>query len=154
LPTTLTGGTTRPLPPDGKWAYLSRDEVATDIFAPFGVASVEFAWWLIPLAAVTWMIAVGAMGRSAAIGITLLILAAGTTIAAVAYCNGFPTISQVAGYFWVVAAVGAWFTASARMMRAAFGRNVLVPGRSPRCLREVQDIEPMEEPGVTTRQYL
>jgi succinate-acetate transporter protein len=69
---------------------------------------------------------------SAALFTVLFLLAAGSTLAAIAYLAAASTVLTVAGYVLVAAAIAAWYTAGALMINATFRRDVLPLGHLDR----------------------
>src|SRR5262249_42691517 len=94
---------------------------------PPGV-SPELSFWFIALAAITWMGAAVATTENAALTITLVVLAAASTIRAIAEGLGVHGLALLAGWLFLIAAVGEWYTATAMMFEETFGREVLPIG--------------------------
>jgi succinate-acetate transporter protein len=129
------------------WAYKARDALATAMHGMWGAfwmsygllyflfatgtitpptgAFVELGFWFIVLAAITWMGAWAATAVSIPLTGVLGILAAGSTVMAIAQLIGSPVLTIIAGWVFIVSAVLAWYTASAMMLDSVFGREVL-----------------------------
>lgn len=160
----------------GMWAYRARDVLATAIHGTwgafwmgYGVLWALFAtgsltaptgqfpglgFWFIVLAMITWVGAVAALAESAGLSAFLSTLGLGSILAAVAYLTGSSDTLTVAGYVLVIAAVLAWYVASAMLLASTYGRTILplgrysraenVPGGRPAGIVEL----PYGEPGV------
>jgi len=83
----------------------------------------ELAAWFVPLATVTWAGAVAATARDAILAALLFSLAIGSTIACCvfAYGSGVGTGMKVAAYFWLLAALLAWWRTTVYLIEEAFG---------------------------------
>jgi succinate-acetate transporter protein len=96
--------------------------------APQG-RSPELSVWFVALAAITWMGAVAATRtEDLALTTTLVLLAAGATIQAIAKGLDVHGLWLLGGWVFVVGAVCAWYTATAMMFEHMFGR-VMLPAR-------------------------
>jgi succinate-acetate transporter protein len=148
----------------GMWAYRARDGLATAMHGVWGAfwlafgldqllvatgtlpavttpLDPAFGFWFIPLAAITGMGAVAALARNVGLFAVLAPLATGSGFAAAGWIGGYAWCLTVAGWLFVFAAGFAFYTASAMMLAASYGRTVLptgelevaatVPGRSP-----------------------
>lgn len=153
------------------WAFKARDGVATAVhgmwgafWMAFGVLTLilmsgrvpqpssyffpELGYWFIVLAAITWVCAGAAAAENKALVTTLVFLAAGSTIAAIALLVGSDGLVILAGYLFIICAIAAWYTASALMLNEAFGREVWALGRSAQA-REMPPVTAgIGEPGV------
>jgi succinate-acetate transporter protein len=132
----------------GMWAYRARDAVATAMHGMWGafwlaygllfllVATgnvhtgrtfdTAFGMWFVPLAAITLSGAAGVLLEgNLAVTAVLGTLAVGAVLAAIGLMRGTVGIQHAAGWVFVVAAVLAWYTATAMMLKAAAGRTVL-----------------------------
>jgi succinate-acetate transporter protein len=161
----------------GMWAYRARDAVATamhgmwgSFWLAYGVLNLLFAaktlteptptfdelgFWFIALGAITAVgaIAVYLEGNPALMAV-LGTLALGCACAAIAYMTAGTGWDKIAGYVFIVAAVLAFYVASAMMLAAAAGRVVIplgkvsaaanTPGRRPQRAIELE----WGEPGV------
>jgi succinate-acetate transporter protein len=132
----------------GMWAYRARDAVATAMHGMWG--SFWMAWGLLQLLVATgvletggtlnhalgfWFIALCAITVSGALGgiaegnigiaVVLGVLAAGSGIAAVALLADSTGLEHTAGWFFVVAAVMAWYVGTGMMLKGAAGKIVL-----------------------------
>ena len=152
----------------GMWAFKARDAVATAMhgmwgafWIAYGILEYEFVsgvlhrptgafpalgYWFIVLAAVTWMGAWAASAENKVVSTVLAFLAAGSTIAAIAELLGSEGIRIMAGYLFIVAAIIAWYAASAMMLEGAFHRRVLASGKTAN--HEANVVAGMGEPGV------
>jgi uncharacterized protein len=132
------------------WAFEARDALATAMLGTWGSfwvayavlsalfmtgklsepqgASLELSFWFIALAAITWMGAAVATTENAALTITLVVLAAASTIRAIAEGLGVHGLALLAGWLFLIAAVAEWYTATAMMFEQTFGRQVLPIG--------------------------
>ncbi len=133
------------------WAYEARDTLATAMLGVWGAfwlgygllhaavltgrlaapvgRSPELAFWFIALAATTWMGAWAALGTDhVALTATLALLAAGTTIEAIARGLDVHALTLLGGWVLLVGAVTAWYTATAMMLEDVSGREVLPAG--------------------------
>jgi uncharacterized protein len=154
----------------GMWAFRARDGVATAMHGMWGsfwmsygilyllvaagkIAIPNGAWpelgyWFIVLAAITWVGAVAAGAESRSLATVLTFLAAGSTTAAVGQISGQAWLMTLSGYLFIIAAVAAWYTASALMLSEAFGHEVWGIGKT----RHVREMPPVTigvgEPGV------
>jgi hypothetical protein len=133
----------------GMWAYKARDGVATamhgmwgSFWMAFGILWVLVAagkvvipangaafpalgYWFIVLAAITWAGMAAASAASSVLTAVLGFLAAGSTVAAVAELMGMEGLRVLAGWLFIVAAIIAWYVATALMMNGAFGHTVM-----------------------------
>ncbi len=152
----------------GMWAYRARDGVATAMHGMWGsfwmaygilqlliafgrIQAPQGAWpeigyWFIVLAAITWVGAFAAGADNKCLVTMLSLLAAGSTIAAAGELTGSDGTMVLAGYLFMLAAVAAWYTASALMLNEAYGHQVWSVGKS-RHAREPVSIG-VGEPGV------
>jgi uncharacterized protein len=134
----------------GMWAYRTRDGLATAMLGTWGSfwmaygllnllvaagrltlptgAFPAMGFWFIALAAITWMGAVAATTQSTALLTVFVFLAAGSTMAAIADLVGITVLAIIAGWLLIVAAIAAWYTASAVLFVDIFGRDVLPLG--------------------------
>ena len=134
----------------GMWAYRSRDGLATamlgtwgSFWAAYGLLNLLVAagrltipatmfpamgFWLIALAAITWMGAIAAAAEGAALLTVFGFLAAASTLTAIADLAGTAVLGIIAGWLFIVAAIAAWYTASAILFLDSFGREVLPLG--------------------------
>lgn len=132
------------------WAFEARNALATAMLGTWGSfwvgygilnalfltgklseppgVSPELSFWFIALAAITWMGAAVATTENAALTITLVVLAAASTIRAIAEGLGVHGLALLAGWLFLIAAVGEWYTATAMMFEETFGREVLPIG--------------------------
>ena len=155
----------------GMWAYKARDGVATAVHGmwgsfwmafgiltlmissgsapqPMGPLFPELGYWFIVLSAITWVCMGAASSENKALVTTLLFLAAGSTIAAIALLAGVEALMTLAGYLFIISAIGAWYTGSALMLNEAFGREVWLLGRSAQAQQMPRIAAGIGEPGV------
>jgi len=155
----------------GMWAYKARDAVATAVHGMWGAFWMAFgvlalilmagkaaepttpfvpalAFWFIVLSAVTWVCVGAATAENKSLVTTLVFLAAGSTISAIALFTGAESLMILAGYLFIICAIAAWYTASALMLNEAFGREVWALGRSTQARQMPQISTGIGEPGV------
>ena len=155
----------------GMWAYKARDGVATAVhgmwgafFWAFGILTFllysgraampvgtffpELGYWFIVLAAVTWVCACAAAAENKAMVTTLIFLAAGATISAIACLTGRAELNIPAGYLFILCAIASWYTASGLMLNEAFGREVWPLGKTATARRMPPVPLGSGEPGV------
>lgn len=154
----------------GMWAFKARDGIATamhgmwgSFWMAFGLLQIAFlhgtltkpagafpalGYWFVVLAAITWMGMVAAFAENKALVIVLGFLAAGSTTAAIANLAGISWLNTLAGYFFIISAIVAWYTASALMLEGAFKRPVWGVGKSQRFKAEPKLVPGRGEPGV------
>jgi succinate-acetate transporter protein len=155
----------------GMWAYKARDGVATAVhgmwgafWIAFGILSLmlstgrapqpagalfpELGYWFIVLAAITWVCTGAAAAENKSLVTTLVFLAAGSTISAIALLVGSGGLLILAGYLFIICAIAAWYTASALMLNEAFGREVWGLGKSVQAQQMPRITVGMGEPGV------
>lgn len=159
------------------WSYRARDALATSVHGAWGsfwlaygiyslfvglgglpgmngsgLAQTAIGFWFIGLAAVTWTGAAAALAENMSVTLTLVALAAGSTLLAIALIGNLGTLQTIAAYFLIVSAVLAWYTASAMVLEAAYKRVILpmgkrgaepsVPGRIPKQVIQYEYGEP------------
>ncbi len=138
----------------GMWAYKARDAIATAMHGTWGSFWVGFGilqllmatgtipantgptfpalgFWFIALAAITIMGTIAATANNVALTLTLGTLTLGSIFAALAqFLGAAPGVGWelAAGYAFIVAAICAWYTASALMFEGVSGRSVLPVG--------------------------
>jgi succinate-acetate transporter protein len=141
----------------GMWAYRARDAVATAMhgmwgafWIAYGILQVllatkavptptpayhfpELGFWFFALAVITASGTFGALAEGN-LGITAVLatLATGSGIAAGALIYGAHGWAETAGWVFVVSAAIAWYTATAMMLKAAYGHTVLPLGKTDR----------------------
>ncbi len=149
------------------WAFRARDGVATALHGLWGsfwmgygilvwmmvtgrVANPgllypEIGYWFIVAAAITWMVMLAAFAENLSLVWVLGALGAGSTLGAIARLTGSDGCQIAAGYLFIIAAIIAWYTASALMFEEAFGHSVLKLSRR----RSERGLTiPSGEPGV------
>jgi succinate-acetate transporter protein len=155
----------------GMWAFKARDGVATAVhgmwgafWMAFGILSLmlfsgrvpqpagplfpELGYWFIVLGAITWVCAGAAAAENKSLVTTLVFLAAGSTISALALLIGVEPLITLAGYLFIICAIAAWYTASALMLNEAFGREIWSLGRSAQAKQMATMTAGVGEPGV------
>lgn len=153
------------------WAYKARDGVATAVHGMWGAFWMAFGilalmvssgrvatpatplvpalgYWFIVLAAITWVCTAAAAAENRSLVTTLVFLAAGSTISAIALLTGIEGLLILSGYLFIVCAIAAWYTASALMLNEAFGREVWSLGRSSQAQQMPPITMGIGEPGV------
>jgi len=105
-------------------------------------------YWLIVLAAITWVCAAAASAENTSLVTTLAFLSAGSTLSAIALLAGLEGLLVLSGYLFIICAVAAWYTASALMLNEVFGREVWALGRSTQAKQMPQITAGIGEPGV------
>lgn len=158
----------------GMWAVKARDGLAYAMhgtwgafWMAYGVLYLLFAtgtlrepagafpalgFWFVILAAVTWAGAVASLATNAGLVSVLTLLAAGSTLMAVALFTGGATLRVISGYVFMASALCAWYTASALMIEEAFGRAVLPLGKTQHEERRAPVAIGIGEPGVVRGQ--
>jgi succinate-acetate transporter protein len=164
----------------GMWAYRARDGLATAMHGMWGSfwmaygllyllfavgalteptgAFPELGFWFIALAAITWVGTAAAAAENVVLTSVLGSLATGASIAAVAEIQGWTSWSQTAGWTFVIAALLAFYLASAMMLEGTWKKVVLPLGKKTRAANTpgekvtspVQD--PKAMPGVKVGQ--
>jgi len=153
------------------WSYKARDGVATAVHgvwgsfwmafgilglliangraaAPAGPLFPELGYWFIVLAAITWVCVGAAAAENKSLTTTLVFLAAGSTISAIALLVGSAGLLILSGYLFIICAIAAWYTASALMLNETYGREVWALGRSPQARQMPAIAAGIGEPGV------
>ncbi len=156
----------------GLWAFRARDGLAVAMhgmwgsfwmaygllfgLVSFGVIAVpvnapfpELGIWFVGLAWVTWIGAYAARGSSFSLAVVLLLLAGGSTAAAITNFTGSPAGVKVAGWLFLLSAVAAWYTASALMLESVYGRAILPVGKTDLAEHAPRVSVGLGEPGVT-----
>ena len=156
----------------GMWSYRARDGLATamhgmwgsfwmaygllNLLFAIGVMTppatnglfVELGYWFIVLAAITWVGTWIATASNGALTAVLGFLAAGSTAMAIACLVSSTGWATLAGWLFIIAAVIAWYTATALMAEGAFGRAVLPVGKTQRAQSVPAYSVGIGEPGV------
>jgi succinate-acetate transporter protein len=137
----------------GMWAFKARDVLATAVHGlwgafwmaygllillslsasvtlPVGPAFPELGFWLIPVAAITWILTFAASSESKSLVTVLMLLSIGSTLGAIAFLAGLAGLLEISGYFLIGASFAAWYTASGVLLRECYGREVFAVGRS------------------------
>lgn len=138
----------------GMWAYRARDAVATAVHGMWGSFWVaygilfllvaagdivvpggkfpELAFWFFPLAAITASCAIASAGGNLGVMATLSSLAAGAGLLGVGYLVGGTGWLHTGAWVLIASSICAFYTGSAMMFQASFGRVVLPLGESER----------------------
>ncbi len=154
----------------GMWAVKARDGLASAMhgtwgafWLAYGILYLLFAlgvlaeprgafpalgFWFVVLAAVTWAGAVASLATNAGLVSVLTLLAAGSTLMAIATFLGSDMLREIAGYVFMVSALAAWYTATALMIEETFGRSVLPLGKTEHMQHREQVTIGLGEPGV------
>ena len=153
------------------WAYKARDGVATAVHgmwgafwmafgilnlliangqapAPSGPLFPELGYWFVVLAAITWVCVGAAAAENKSLMTTLIFLAAGSTISAIALLVGSEGLVTLSGYLFIICSGLAWYTASALMLNETYGREVWPLGRSSQARQMPSIALGIGEPGV------
>jgi succinate-acetate transporter protein len=132
----------------GMWAYRARDGVATALFgvwgafflafglinlisalttrvAPLTTHYVEFGYWLMALAAITWTIAFAAVAENLSLATVCFFLAIGASIFSIGELINTTVLIKIGAWVLLAAAVLAWWAASALMIAMTTGRVML-----------------------------
>ncbi|HEV2373698.1 MAG TPA: GPR1/FUN34/YaaH family transporter [Streptosporangiaceae bacterium] len=165
----------------GMWSFRARDGLATAMHGAWGSFWIAYgvywilvavrvlppvtlsrgvelglAYWFIVLAAITWVGALAPLARNVGMALTLMTLAAGSTILAIGWAWPVHSVVNAAGDVLVASAVIAFYTASALMLEGSFGRPVLPTGHIRPHIARGARLEPIEyepgEPGVRAGQ--
>lgn len=154
----------------GMWSFKARDGLATAMHGMWGAfwmsygalmllvsagkvvipangaAFPAFGFWFIALAAITWAGTVAASAESSVLASVLGFLAVGASISAIAELGGVENLRVLAGWIYIISACLAWYTATALMVNAAYGRAVMGLGIKRARSEEIQ--AGIGEPGV------
>ncbi len=154
----------------GMWAFRARDGIATAMHGMWGAFWIaygilqlmfisgrvvqptgqfsELGYWFCILAVITWSGAYAAAAENRGLVLVLSFLAAGSTTTAIGELAGMEWLMVLSGYLFMIAAVCAWYVATALMVNEAQGREVMKVGKS----RHVLSMPPISigtgEPGV------
>ncbi len=134
----------------GMWAYRARDAVATAVHGMWGsfwlaygilflfvaagditVPAGKFpepAFWFFPLAAITGACAVASIGENLGVTSTLAALGVGAGLLGVGYLVGGTGWLHTGAWVLIASSIRAFYTGSAMMFKASFGRVVLPLG--------------------------
>lgn len=98
--------------------------------------------------------ALATLARSRALVTVLTTLAASSTLAAIAMLMGLDVLARLAGWIFVPSAVCAWYTATAMLFLATFGREILPRGRTDAKtipLGDATGVGTLHQPAATRR---
>lgn len=154
----------------GMWAVKARDGLASAMHGTWGAFWLaygilqllftlrvlpeptgvfpELAFWFVILAAVTWAGVAASLATNAGLVSVLTILAAGSTVMAIATFMGSVTLREISGYVFMASAVVAWYTATALMLEETFDRSILPLGKSAHAQQRARVEIGLGEPGV------
>ncbi len=156
----------------GLWSFRARDGLAVAMHGmwgsfwmaygllfgllSFGAIAIpanglfqEMGIWFVGLAWVTWIGAWAATRVNFSLLVVLILLAGGSTAAAIANFSGSLAAVKVAGWMFLISAVAAWYTASALMLESVFGLSILPLGKTHKLEHAPQIAAGIGEPGVT-----
>lgn len=153
----------------GMWCYRARDGLGTAMHGMWGsfwmgygilfllvalhavtppTPFVELGYWFIPLAVFTATGAVVATAVNWGLFWTLATLAAGSASMAYAQIFANTAWTTIAGYWFIIAAILAWYTATGLLLEYTFGRSILPLGPfMPEAAKPAVDTGE-KEPGV------
>jgi len=167
----------------GMWSYRARDGLATAMHGMWGAfwlafglvfllvatrafpatmapsmgpANQAIGFWFVPLCVITALGAIAALGRSLSLAAVLATLAigAGFTAAGLFAATTWPL--RIGGWFFVISAVLALYTAGAMMLEETFGKTMLPLGKYRAAGIPAHAIRPLQyqygEPGVKVGQ--
>ena len=156
----------------GMWSYKARDGVATAMHGMWGSFWMAYGilwtlivagkvtipangapfqalgFWFIVLACITWAGMVAAKVESKAIATVLGFLGAGSTAAAIGELAGVEALRILAGWLFIISAIVAFYSATALMVNAAYGRTVMSLGATAHKNQEPELQPGLGEPGV------
>ena len=154
----------------GMWSYHARDGLATamhgmwgSFWMAYGLLNLLFAlgvitpptgpfpelgFWFVSLAAITWVGTWAAVAVNKTLVGVLGFLAAGSTVMAIAQFAGSAGATVFAGWLFIIAAVLAWYLASALMLESVFGHPVLEVGKNKPAKEAPPVTFGLGEPGV------
>lgn len=154
----------------GMWSYGARDGLATamhgmwgSFWMAYGLLYLLFAtgtlaeptgdfpalgFWFISLAAITWAGTLAATAENGTLVFVLGFLAGGSTLAAIADLTGAHWVLIVAGYAFMISAIGAFYLASALMLESTFGTPRLPVGKTNHARSAPAVMPGRGEPGV------
>jgi succinate-acetate transporter protein len=112
---------------------------------PSGVLFPEMGFWFIAAAAISWVLALAAMGQRKALAAVIMSVSVGATFSAVGLLSGVAWCAIVGGYFFILSSLCALYDASAQVVKEVYGHEVLKLGYA----HKVPEIMAGEgEPGV------
>ena len=154
----------------GMWSYRARDGLATamhgmwgSFWMAYGLLYLLFAtgtltpptgpfpelgFWFIALAAITWVGTWAATAVSKGLVGVLGFLAAGSTVMAIAQLIGNVALTEIAGWLFIIAAVLAWYVASALLLESVFDHPMLPVGKNQHAREAAPFAIGLGEPGV------
>jgi uncharacterized protein len=138
----------------GMWAFRARDALATAMHGMWGAFWIAFGilfllvatgdlsvpahtwpelgFWFLTLGAITAVGAIASVAESFGLTAVLAPLAVGSILLAVHYLAGGTGWRESAGWVLIASSICAFYTASAMVLKATFGRVVLPLGRPSR----------------------
>jgi len=110
----------------------------------------ELAAWFVPLTLTTWACAVAATARDLILATLLFSLAIGTTIACClfAFGSGVEHGIKAAAYFWLLAALLAWWRSTVYLVEEAYGPKSKVAKFFPVFRTTTEKSAPLIVPGL------
>lgn len=154
----------------GMWSYRARDGLATamhgmwgSFWMAYGLLYLLFAtgtlaepsggfpalgFWFIALAAITWAGTLAATAENGTLVFVLGLLATGSTLAAITELTGAGWIQVMAGYAFMISALGAFYLATALMLESTFGMPRLPIGKTRHARSAPSLVSGRGEPGV------
>ncbi len=154
----------------GMWAVKARDGLASAMHGTWGAfwlaygilyllialgvlpeprgAFPALAFWFVILAAVTWAGAAASLATNAGLVSVLTLLAAGSTLMAIATFLASDVLRVVSGYAFMASALAAWYTATALMLEETAGRSILPLGKTAHVQHRANVTIGLGEPGV------
>lgn len=138
----------------GMWAFRARDALASAVHGMWGAFWIafgilfllfatgdlvmpagtfpEFGYWFLTLGAITGAAALASLGQNLGITAVLVPLSVGSILLAVFYLVGGTGWEHTAGWVLVASAIIAFYTATAMLLKASWGRVVLPLGEPKR----------------------
>ena len=151
------------------WAHRERDPVGTAMFgtwsaffAGYGIltyllpagrttdtlAFPELGYWYVVTAVVSWMGMIAVIGRNHVLSLWLASAAIGASLAAVGLIGGYPFVTLISAWAFIVSAVFAWYGGTALLVRAVRGRGLpMGDTRARRASVTVTEPEPLRRAG-------
>jgi uncharacterized protein len=153
------------------WSFRARDGLATAIHGtwgsfflgyallygiftlqpgmiPMGPVFPEMGFWFIVLAAISWVLTLGAMQQRLALAAVVACVSIGATFAAIGLLAGALWCTVLGGYFVILSSLCALYDATAQVLKEVYGHEVLKLWYSNRVLSEPGVMAGTGEPGV------